>query len=117
RILTLGDNAHQAQSLDLFDERGQLCPKLRIEPQRVGKMGADGVECLPSLHQRQIQSVPSISTQNDEDAINNRPPAGAAVLEFLETGSSSFIQRDNLPIENEVSLAQVLQRESNLAEL
>ena len=80
-------------------------------------MGADGIEYLPSLHQRQVQNVPSISMENVEDVINNRPPAGAAVLEFLETGSSSFIQRNDLPIENEISLTQVLQRESNVAEL
>jgi len=54
RIPTLGDNALQAKSLDLFDERRQFCPKLRIEPQWLGKMGADGIEYLPSLHQRQI---------------------------------------------------------------
>jgi len=80
-------------------------------------MCADAIEHLSSFLKRQIQSVAPFLVQDVKYVIHNGPPTGAAVLQFLKFRAPMFIQGRNLAIKHEISLAQSLQSEHNLAEL
>src|SRR5438270_5976652 len=117
RLRAFRDYTLQSKALHLLNQGSEFCAELRIHSEGIREMVADAIEHLSSFLKRQPQSVTPLLVQDVEDVIHNGPSTGAAVLQFLKIRAPIFVQRDDLAIKHEISRAQSLQSEHNLAEL
>jgi hypothetical protein len=59
-------------------------------------------------------SVPVEDVKNVKD---NRLSASSPILQLFEAGAPILLERNNLPVDDEVALTQILQRKNDVREL
>src|SRR5207302_7993968 len=115
RARAFGDDPLQPQSFHLFYQYRQFRSKQRVQSQGIRKIRADFFQQLLAFTEWQIESVTPVEVKEIEDVINDWLPACLSILQLLETGAAALVQCDNFPIQNKITLLQILERKGDLA--